>query len=92
MSKRKPELEPCDCLACKLQDAIVERAAEVADDQTMHIDARETLSALLPTIGMLLTGIDYKDAEAWWLAVLSERSAAMLPDNVEFGEAYKGRA
>lgn len=91
--KSKPDDDDCDCLACRLQGAIIDQVGQMAEeDDSLKIDARETLDALLPTVGMLLTVIDYADAEKYWLAVLSERSAAMMPEGVDFGDAYKGRA
>ena len=86
--------DDCDCLACHLQRLIVDAVGEPSHDGDgeTQINASETLSALIPTLGMLLTGLEYREVESYWLAVLSARSEAMLPDDVAFGADYKGRA
>lgn len=93
MPKSHPKrADDCDCLACRIQIAIVDECAQDGDAPVFAIDATQTLAALIPTVGMLMSAIQPGDAESWWREVLTARSRTMLPEGMELGQSYKGRA
>ena len=89
--KSKPTTKECDCVACRLQSVIISELAP-EDREVFTLNAVAALEALAPTIGMFLAGIEYREAEAYWRELLNVRARCMLPDGMEYGQDFKGRA